>query len=146
MSSLEKSAGSLEGWLERSSKRDSRRDLRKDEATEPTGERRDGERCRIRRGGGRGTSLSICDQWGRKARRITFFSCVPLSSSERSMELCLASYEKRSRRVVEPAGKLRSVNTRDVGALEGDIEISDRSIQQLSPSRQRKARRKKITR
>lgn len=40
MSSLENRAGSLEGWLERSSKRDGRWDLR-------------------RGGGGRGTSLSI---------------------------------------------------------------------------------------
>lgn len=61
MSSLEKSAGSLEGWLERSSNRDNRRDLRKDEATEAAGEgpARDGDRWRIRRGGGRGISLSI---------------------------------------------------------------------------------------
>jgi hypothetical protein len=64
MSSLENKAGSLDGWLERSSNRDRRRDLRKDEAPvlvpgpvlAPCVA---GERCRMRRGGGRGTSLSI---------------------------------------------------------------------------------------
>lgn len=91
MSSLENSAGSLEGWLERSSKRDSRRDLRKDDVTEPAGERRDGERCRIRRGGGRGTSLSICDQWSRKERRDTLILCPFLIHPERAIDVCLAS-------------------------------------------------------
>jgi hypothetical protein len=64
MSSLENKAGSLDGWLERSSNRDMRRDLRKDDAfvlvpgpvLAPCAA---GERCRTRRGGGRGTSLSI---------------------------------------------------------------------------------------
>lgn len=62
MSSLENNAGSLEGWLERSSKRDRRRVLRKDEAIELGDDGRAvraGERWRKRRGGGRGTSLSI---------------------------------------------------------------------------------------
>lgn len=64
MSSLEKRAGSLDGWLERSSNgaRDSWRDLRNagfsDDDVALEGE----ERCRIRGGGGRGTSLSIVTQ------------------------------------------------------------------------------------
>lgn len=76
MSSLENRAGSLDGWLERSSKRDSRRALRKDEAIELEDEGRPparaGERCRRRRGGGRGTSLSIfasdCVRWADGSR------------------------------------------------------------------------------
>jgi hypothetical protein len=66
MSSLEKSAGSLDGWLDRSSKRDRRRDLW-NEAIAGVGPVPGaegltacaGERCRIRRGGGRGISPSI---------------------------------------------------------------------------------------
>jgi hypothetical protein len=60
MSSLENKAGSLDGWLEQSSNRDRRRDLRKDDVPGPVlAPCVAGERCRMRRGGGRGTSLSI---------------------------------------------------------------------------------------
>lgn len=75
MSSLENKAGSLDGWLERSSNRVRRCDLRKDDVLvfvpEPVlASCAAGERCRMRRGGGRGTSLSI---FGQSVRSVQSF-------------------------------------------------------------------------